>query len=133
MKEERKRIGITQADAAARAGVARETWSRYENGALPPTLEAFSAIAAAGADIQYIVTGVRSAQALTRDEIELLEAFRAAPLAVKAAAIGALQGGSHPPSVKQSAKVRQTGAKNQFKQSQGGTHDIGKAEGKRKG
>jgi hypothetical protein len=52
--------------------------------------------AAAGADIQYIITGQRSAQALTRDEVELLEAFRAAPLAVKAAAIGALQGGSAP-------------------------------------
>lgn len=37
-----------------------------------------------------------SIEAVTADERELLALFRAAPLAVKAAAIGALQGGSSP-------------------------------------
>lgn len=94
IKEERSRLKVGQAEIAALAGVARETLSRYESGALPPRLSVFKALAQAGADIQYIVTGIRSAQALSRDEVELIEAFRAAPLAVKAAAIGALQGGS---------------------------------------
>lgn len=76
------------------AGVTKKTQMLYEAGTRTPDALYLAAIAGAGADIQYIVTGVRSAQALTRDELELMEDFRAAPLAVKAAAIGALQGGS---------------------------------------
>jgi hypothetical protein len=47
-------------------------------------------------DVAYVVTGARSSSAavLAPDELELVKLFRAAPLAVKAAAIGALQGGS---------------------------------------
>lgn len=48
-------------------------------------------------DVLYVITGDRDFKTLTRDEVELLEQFRAAPLAVKAAAIGALQGGSASP------------------------------------
>jgi len=41
-----------------------------------------------------VLTGDGFAPALNVDEQELLSLFRAAPLAVKAAAIGALQGGA---------------------------------------
>lgn len=50
---------------------------------------------AACVDTRYVLTGQRDApppEVLTQDERELLALFRAAPLAVKAAAIGALQG-----------------------------------------
>ena len=46
----------------------------------------------------YVITGERTAQHLAPDEAELLALFRAAPLAVKAAAVGALQGGTGKPS-----------------------------------
>jgi hypothetical protein len=71
-------------------------WARYEAGA-EPGANALSALAAAGADVLYILTGERSGAALSKDEVELLALFRAAPLMLKAAAIGALQGGSNPP------------------------------------
>ena len=48
-----------------------------------------------GVDVTYLLTGQRHPLApppLNTDEQELLALFRAAPLAVKAAAIGALQG-----------------------------------------
>ncbi len=49
----------------------------------------------AGANIQFVLTGEESGGfALSRDEIELVKSFRAAPLAVKAAALGALAAGS---------------------------------------
>lgn len=64
MREERKRLGLTQAAAAERSGVQRETWSRYESGALSPGTDAWQALATAGADVQYILTGRKSVPAL---------------------------------------------------------------------
>jgi len=132
LREERKKLGLTLAQMAASGGVNARSYSHYEAGERFADTAFLAAIAAAGADVQYILTGQRSAQALTRDEIELLEQFRAAPLAVKAAAIGALQGGSAPPKSTQTAKVKQTGGSNVFQQSQGGANDSGKSGGTRK-
>ncbi|MCL2076045.1 MAG: helix-turn-helix domain-containing protein [Betaproteobacteria bacterium] len=47
-------------------------------------------------DVLYILTGERGG-AVSPDEHELLTLYRAAPLPVKMAAVGALQGGSQPP------------------------------------
>jgi transcriptional regulator with XRE-family HTH domain len=57
LKEERKRLGLTQAQAAEQCGVKRETWSRYETGALTPGMEVLAALGRAGADMNYILTG----------------------------------------------------------------------------
>lgn len=59
LKEERKRLKMRQEDAAARAGVSRETWVRYEGGSMQPGTDVWLAVAAMGADIQYIFTGKR--------------------------------------------------------------------------
>lgn len=64
LREERKRIGFTQIAAAERSGVTRETWNRYESGAISPGTDAWEALAAAGADVQYILTGRKSVPAL---------------------------------------------------------------------
>lgn len=92
--EERNRLGMNQPDFAALGGKTKKTLIEWEKGEAYPNAAFLAAISAHGADIQYIVTGQRSAQALSQDEQELLGYWRAAPLAVKAAAIGALQGGS---------------------------------------
>ena len=60
LKEERLRLGLNQAQAGDLCGVQRETWSRYESGKLSPGMEVLAAIAAAGADVQYILTGLRA-------------------------------------------------------------------------
>lgn len=60
LKEERLRLGLNQAQAGDLCGVQRETWSRYESGKLSPGMEVLAAIAAAGADVQYILTGIRA-------------------------------------------------------------------------
>jgi transcriptional regulator with XRE-family HTH domain len=90
--EERKRLGRTQDEFAAVAGVTRNPYGVWEKGATAPDAKQLSALAGIGADVQYIVTGIRSDVALAPDERELLALYRAAPLTGKAAAVGALQG-----------------------------------------
>ncbi|WP_426772296.1 XRE family transcriptional regulator, partial [Pseudomonas aeruginosa] len=67
-----------------------------EKGERSPSAEYLAAIAKVGADVQYIVTGARSLGTLTADEDQLLEKFRKAPLAVKAAALAAVTAGASP-------------------------------------
>lgn len=59
LKEERKRLGMSQQSAAETCDVSREMWGKYERGQSVPGGEVLFAFAAAGADVQYILTGVR--------------------------------------------------------------------------
>ena len=95
--EERKRLGLSQDGIAERCGVTLRSQRNYEKGDRSPDAAYLERVAAIGVDVRYVITGERSAQLLTADESELVSLFRAAPLAVKAAAIGALQGGSGRP------------------------------------
>lgn len=97
IKEERERLGLNQTQLAALAGSTKKTQIRWEQeGGASPDAEALAAWARIGVDVQYIVTGERCSGALTPDEKELLEKFRAAPLAIKAAAFAAITAGSDP-------------------------------------
>lgn len=60
LKEERERLGMNQADFAALAGASKRAQVRYESGERNPDAEYLAGIAAAGADVQYIVTGKRA-------------------------------------------------------------------------
>ncbi len=103
IKEERKRLKLTQSAIAKLFGIQRETWSRYESGTISPGMDVLSAFSRIGADIQYILTGQKQTELiLSEDEKELIELYRSAPLAIKAAALGALTAGAlHQNSFKQ--------------------------------
>jgi transcriptional regulator with XRE-family HTH domain len=62
LKEERKRLGLNQTDFAALANVGQIAQVNYENGKRNPDSKYLQAIANAGADVQYILTGTRSQQ-----------------------------------------------------------------------
>lgn len=113
LKEERERLGLSQADFAAIGGVGRKSQFNYEDGERKADTSYLAGIAEAGADVRYIITGDREGrppEVLSADERELLALFRAASLAVKAAAIGALQGGtSDHPRAKKKVKVSAPG------------------------
>lgn len=94
LKEERVRLGLSQAALGEIGGVRKQAQLNYEKGERNPDSAYLSAIAKFGADIQFIVTGIRSAEILSPDEKELLNLFRQAPLAVKAAALAALNAGN---------------------------------------
>ncbi|HFF2123535.1 TPA: helix-turn-helix transcriptional regulator [Pseudomonas aeruginosa] len=96
LKEERERLAFTQPAFAAVAGTTKKSQIDYEKDVTQPKAGYLADVARLGVDVQYVVTGVRSVAALSSDERELLALFQAAPLAVKAAAIGALrEGGGH--------------------------------------
>ena len=61
LKEERKRLRLSQTDFAALGGAARPTQYNYEAGIRSPDASYLSAIASAGADVLYILTGQRQA------------------------------------------------------------------------
>ncbi|MBF0262955.1 MAG: transcriptional regulator [Magnetococcales bacterium] len=57
--EERRRLGKNQIEFAGLGGVSRETQVNYEAGSSHPTSKYLMAIANAGADVNYILTGVK--------------------------------------------------------------------------
>lgn len=59
LAHERKRLGLTQAEAGDACGVSREMWSRYEKDKASMGCDVLALFAAAGADVNYILTGVR--------------------------------------------------------------------------
>lgn len=59
IKEERQRLGLKQTEIAEKAGISREMWGKYERGVAIPGGEVLFSFAAAGADIQYLMTGLR--------------------------------------------------------------------------
>lgn len=79
--EERGRTGYSQADFARKTGMSREGLRLYEMGQRSINGEFLSAAAELGADVQYILTGVRSAnlQQVTR----AMEPPPAEPIAIR--------------------------------------------------
>jgi transcriptional regulator with XRE-family HTH domain len=60
VKEERERLGYNQTDFAMLGGMSRKTQFDYESGARAPDGSYLIGIAVAGADVQYIITGLYS-------------------------------------------------------------------------
>lgn len=95
LKNERKRLGFNQASIAELCGISREIWGKYERGVAVPGGNVLCSFALNGANIQYILTGDEDGGVmLTRDELELVNHFRNAPLVIKAAALAALTAGN---------------------------------------
>lgn len=59
LKSERKRLGMNQAQLGAAAGVTKGAQLNYESGERSPNVEYLQAVAAAGVDVVYALTGVR--------------------------------------------------------------------------
>lgn len=67
--EERERLGLSQQEAAKAAGVRREMWAKYEAGS-EPGARVLVGMAAAGADVQYILTGQRQGQGIGESAVQ---------------------------------------------------------------
>ncbi len=88
LKEERERLGQSQtetaaiAEAAGAPGATRQSQALYEKGKRMPDAAYLAAIAAAGADVLYILTGQRGATVLpeiSREEAAFLDNYRHSP------------------------------------------------------
>lgn len=94
LREERTRLGLSQAALGDIGGVRKQAQLNYEKGERTPDAAYLAAISRFGADVQFIVTGIKSSEVLDADEQQLLSLFRNAPLAIKAAALAALTAGT---------------------------------------
>lgn len=80
LREERKRLGLSQATAGTSAGVSREMWGKYERGAMPGG-DVLLCLAQSDFDMVYLFTGSHGvapapAPALSREEEVLLDNYR---------------------------------------------------------
>ena len=60
LRDARKALGLSQAEAAEKTGVTREHWGRCERGLAVPGGEVLAALAALGVDVLYILTGTQA-------------------------------------------------------------------------
>lgn len=81
LKEERERLGLSQEAFGAIGGVQKLAQRNYEKGNRNPDASYVAAIAMAGVDALYLLTGQRTAAtpALKPDEAALLDNYRHAP------------------------------------------------------
>lgn len=68
LEEERIRLRKTQEEMAKIGGVKLRTYANYVSGDRMPDAAFMAAIAAAGADVQYILTGRHGAPAMSAEE-----------------------------------------------------------------
>lgn len=81
LKAERERLHLSQPSLAERAGVGKTTVINWEKGASAPDAVQLAALATAGADVLYILTGRRSqavaeVELLPPDEQVLIDSYR---------------------------------------------------------
>lgn len=99
LKEQRKKLGLTQAQAAEKCGVSTRMWGDYERNVSQPKAEQFFLFKNAGIDIDYVMTGIAAKNvfrqpenALTDKELELLALFRQASDLGQAVILSAARG-----------------------------------------
>ncbi|MDU9414827.1 helix-turn-helix transcriptional regulator [Pseudomonas sp. zfem005] len=79
LREERLRLKLNQTDFAALAQVAKNSQLNYEKGERSPDADYLAAIASAGVDVLYVVTGEKAQSTgggLSAQEFQLLSGFR---------------------------------------------------------
>lgn len=92
LRQERQRLGFTQEDFAVTGGVKRGAQVAYEQDKRSPDGAYLQAMATLGVDVQFVVTGVRSSQALSVEEEQVLMGFRNLDLMGKARVLGVIEG-----------------------------------------
>lgn len=94
LKQERERLGLSQAALGETCGVKKLAQFNYEKGERQPDALYLAALHRAGADVLFVLTGERTAPALLPpDESLLLARYRASPHALRDAALRVLLGG----------------------------------------
>ena len=92
LREVREALGLSQQALAERCGITARSQRNYESGERLPDAAYLAAIAAAGADVLYILTGQRAGgasappppRAVSEGDRILLDNFHAAPAQVQA-------------------------------------------------
>lgn len=82
LKEKRNFLGLTQAQAAEKAGIERETWGKYERGVFMPSGDVLISFMNMGIDVGSLfateVATEKPSEILSPEEQELLTCYREA-------------------------------------------------------
>lgn len=85
LREERERLGLSQAEFGERAGVTKQSQHMYEAGKRSPDSNYLTSVALQGVDVLYVITGRREPPPdLTAGEMDLVYKLRAAPAHIRA-------------------------------------------------
>lgn len=83
LKEQRKKLGFTQAQAAEKAGIERETWGKYERGVFMPSGDVLISFLSMGINVSDLFAieetfklPENSTSELNKEETKLLTQFR---------------------------------------------------------
>lgn len=82
LKEERLKLDLNQTDFGDLGGVTKKTQMLYESGDRSPDARYLELIAAAGVDVQYVITGVRGGAVVQRPTLNDRDRLRLAIQAV---------------------------------------------------
>lgn len=93
LREERKRLRLTQKQVASMLGITEQAQIAYEKDRLPQFADYLEGFARAGADVSYVITGERGGVQLTDEEAALVSLFRQQDEQVRAAALEVLKKG----------------------------------------
>lgn len=99
LKEERKRLKLTQKQLITAVGSNQQSIVNYEKGEQQPGAAFLQRIAMLGFDMQYLFTGQRGQMPLTPEEITLLARYRSAPATLQKAAMAVLGAAEMPGAV----------------------------------
>lgn len=96
---ERLRLNLSQDSLSEAAGISTRSQQNYERGSRTPDAEYLQILAKLGADIQYIVTGVRagevSAESITQEEAKVLALYKRAPEVVRSTVLNLLNASAY--------------------------------------
>lgn len=109
IREERERLGFSQAAFSGIAEATRNSQLNWEKGSATPNGAALEAWSKIGVDVLYIITGQRSKpieDTLSADRKVLLDAYDKAPEAVRNAALAVLLSGGQAPEGVDTSKSR---------------------------
>lgn len=88
LKDERKRIGLTQTELAERCGLTKRSQVNIEKDEHVPGGTYLAAASEVGIDVLYVLTGQR--HGMSTEEVQLVSAYRLAPPEVRLAVAAAL-------------------------------------------
>jgi transcriptional regulator with XRE-family HTH domain len=91
LKEERRRLKLNQLDFGSKGGISKKTQGEYERTGGPEFISYLQRLHNIGADILYIITGIRSgASILTSEERKILQIYQGENPSLHAAALSIL-------------------------------------------
>lgn len=96
LRRERSRLGLSQTEFAALGAVKQRAQYQYEKGLRRPNSDYLSAIAAAGVDVSYVLTGEEGALLENPAERRLVARFRLLDARKREAALAFIEAFAEP-------------------------------------